>query len=194
MADPTADDVALAIVNRALSRIGEPTITSLADGSRAATVASLHYEPTVREMLRSVRWTFATARVALEEPDEDPASTAGFLYAFVLPDGLILPIEIETELEDPTPFRIEGRLLFTNEEDPILVYIERADELIWDDLFASVVELRLASKIAFELSGKADLSAALFREASMILSDARRATLFESRSDASGAALWTDSL
>ena len=180
----------LEIVNRALSRLGEPAITSLDEDSRDARTASLHYEATAREILRSVPWTCAKRRSTLVLADPQPDDAAGYSAAWSVPTGTLLLLELASGEE----WIAEAGLLFTDDEAPILLNVWRAPESAWDDLLASSIELRLASKLALEVTSKPDLSASLFKEASLILSDARRTSLFESHAAPSGGQLWTDSL
>ena len=53
------------VVQAALHRLGEETITSLTDGSAAALVATSNYEGIVRAALTKHAWSFATSITAL---------------------------------------------------------------------------------------------------------------------------------
>lgn len=77
----TATDLA----NLALSKIGEPMIEDITDtGDRVARLALLHYEPTLREVLRAHFWGFA---MVVTSPD---AAVHRFLTFDVLGNGVLI--------------------------------------------------------------------------------------------------------
>jgi hypothetical protein len=65
------------------------------------------------------------------------------------------------------------------------------DTSIWDDLFTDAFILRLASKIAFPLTGKWDLAQSLQAEYAVVIGDARRASSQEQELD-EGDQPWTE--
>jgi hypothetical protein len=105
-----------------------------------------------------------------------------------LPSALILALDLVSEEE----YLLEGQYLYTDDPAPVLRHISRIDEAGWDPLLAEVVELRLASKLALELSNKPELGQAFLQEATLMLADARRLSLFEHASPAKGKPYWTE--
>lgn len=192
MAATATETQALAIANRALARLGEQRMSLWGETSRNGQAVALHYEPTVAELLRTVPWTRSRTRAALALVTVQPVTAllAGFTAAWNLPTGCVMALDLASGL----PYLIEGAVLLTDDPAPTLLYVYRSAtaELTWDALFTAAVELRLASKLAFELTAKPELGTLLFQEAAAILNDARRVSLFEAKSSSSGAALWTD--
>ena len=61
------------ICNSALVKIGEPTITALDQGGKAASTCNELYEKLRDELLRRHQWNFAVARAKLARLSETPA-------------------------------------------------------------------------------------------------------------------------
>jgi hypothetical protein len=56
----------LELCNVALAHLGEARISGLTDNAATARACAMHYEPVLKEVLRSHRWNFAVRRVAVE--------------------------------------------------------------------------------------------------------------------------------
>jgi hypothetical protein len=232
--------VQLDIINRALRRIGEKPITSIADDSKAALAAVAHYTATVREILRLIEWTCAVMRSQLTYPDADheSASTSDPADAWTTPELKAANVgdlwdqtdtgyrmeyqetseevygwvninltDFEYEYDVPADclrvlelfqggerqdYQIEGVVIYTDADEPVIRYIGNITESAFDDMLAAAIELRLASKLAYELTNDDAKSQRLFQEAAAIIADARRETLAEARpGDPDGEPLWT---
>lgn len=143
------------ICNRALGRLGEQRILTMADAGTSGRACQLHFEGTRDEVLRSHRWNFATTRVALSRLSPDPPF--GWAYRYGLPADFIRALEVNgTEDEGGCPWAIEGGALMTNEESINLIYIRRETNVArWDSLFCEAITLKLAMKLATVLRGSA---------------------------------------
>jgi hypothetical protein len=76
--------------------------------------------------------------------------------------------------------RRERICIFTDEEDAAAQYVYREeDPTAWDDLLRSAVFLKLASDIAFDVTGKTDLAQAVFQEFAQAYQVARQIALGE---------------
>lgn len=147
------------ICNMALSGLGLAAISSLTEASAEAVQCNLHFEPARDAVLRDYPWNFATKRFALTESGEvtPPAGVWGFAYT--LPPDCLTAREIVVAAGDAPPFAIEaissglGRILYTNEEDAVLLYTARITEpTLFDPKFVEALRWNLASQICMPLT------------------------------------------
>lgn len=127
------------VLNAALTRIGEPPITSLSGGSVAAKIANENYELTVEAHLSVYPWKRAskTEQLARLDPDEVGEPPEPWTAAYQLPSDLT---EIRTVKVGgyPIPYEIHGdKVLCDADEadDVILHYVWRAAEADWPAWF-----------------------------------------------------------
>lgn len=169
--DLTGGQVAanLAVVNRALVRIGAQTIANLAtDQGREATAARLVFEAELLSVLRDHPWAFATAYVTptLVDGAVDDATNFDWQYCYRVPttptvvfwrriarEGVGRRVDL-----NPATFRIgkdaTGGLLFTDEIDPVFEVTVRPDGCVAaaDSLFQDAFAWRLAAALAPSLA------------------------------------------
>lgn len=171
--DPTGLDIStgsaeanVAAVNRALLRIGANTIANLGtEQSREAEAARLIFEEELVSVLRDYPWAFCTEYTT-------PALIAGtatvpvnedWQYSYRLPSNLVALRRITTGLKrlfdpNPTMWRLgtdlTGRLLWTDEIDPIIEYTQRLPDCVLraDPLFRDAFGWRLAAALAPSLA------------------------------------------
>lgn len=132
------------IVNVALIALGEPTITSLEDDSKAARLANTLFTFVRDAVLEDNNWKAAKARASLAKLATTPVW--GFTAEFQLPSDFLRLVA----LEDPTlRYEIHGRKMLTDASTVNIEYIRRIDDPNEMD-----VSLRdaIASRLAFELS------------------------------------------
>lgn len=142
MASPYATNIE--VVQAALHRVGDSTISSLTDGSSGAQIAASNYEGIVASYLTMHAWTFATKTVNLTyvgEIDNDP-----YQHEFSWPTTVLNIREL----------RLDGRTLesgeFDIEDGRVLVFTDgalkasvtyRALENKWPADFSEAVVVRL---------------------------------------------------
>lgn len=131
------------VCNLGLSHIGaRAQINSISppDGSVESGLCARFYPLARREMLEAAAWSFATKRVALAQVTN---TSTVWLYAYAKPSDCIRALRIPplTMLEaqrdltlwaedvssigserSSTQFEVEGDVIFTNEEDAVLIY------------------------------------------------------------------------
>lgn len=153
------------LCNLALGHLGEGQITSLDEDTLAARACALHYGVTRDEMLRSHRWNFATARIALSRLEAVPAF--GWSYAFALPADFLRALEVnEEEAGDVTSgeWIIEGRNLLTDWDEVALVYIRQIEDVTqFDALFVKAFALKLAVELSETIRGTTGKTAELMQ-------------------------------
>lgn len=180
----------VSIANRALTKIGEGRITSLAQASESARVLNACFEQVRDAELRRRKWRFALARVSLAALADAPAF--GYTRQFQLPSDCLrvwsvgeiatgaFPDQLYTSL-DAEDYAIEGRVILTDLDAPLAIrYTQRVtDPVQFDAAFVEALAARLAYEIASSL-GKAgsDRDDAL-RDYKMALAEAVHANAIE---------------
>ncbi|QGY39665.1 hypothetical protein GM415_05880 [Pseudodesulfovibrio cashew] len=162
------------ICNNALLDLGEDSIMSLGDESKAAGLCN-HRWPAVRDaVLRTHPWNCAMTQAELA------AATAAPLwkceYKYTLPTDFLRIVRIVGQ--DSTPvmdWEIQGGIILCNEEAPIYIsYVRReTDPRQYDALLAETFSARLAATLAYPLSGSTSLAQACWRTYQDKLSEAR---------------------
>jgi hypothetical protein len=147
------------ICNRALTLIGEESITSLNDDTKRARVMKSLWETTHRALLRGYRWGFAMARAQLAALSTAPAF--GFTTSYQMPTALLRldmvgDIWVWSSTSFPAVpggiispngyFAVEGRLIMTNLAAPLNIrYVANiTDTNQFDALYAEALAAKLA--------------------------------------------------
>lgn len=172
--DPLAEDTGVgalaanvAVVNRALIRIGAQTIANLAtEQSREAEAARLIFEAELRSTLRDYPWAwatkYATGLTVVAGTPTVPLNN-DWIYAYRYPADAVFVRRIVTTTgraftPEPPQFRrgtdATGGLLLTNEATPTIEYTARIPNAILqaDDLFRDALAWRLAASLAPSLA------------------------------------------
>lgn len=188
------------LANRALSAVGQSRLQEGDKSSKSYLLIKKFYLQTMLESLEMIPWTSGKRRAKLIKADIENYSDFSSVYRLPPDCAKIM------ELTDKSYYIVEGKLLYTDAIDPILVYITNGrlpegQEISTDDypeykkteyeaMFYQAFELRLASKIALELSGKEKLHQMLLQEAAVIEEAAYRNTKTLSAGRKSGKEWW----
>lgn len=151
------------ICNMALSRIGQSPIEALTEASESARKCNQFYEHDRKIVLRRYPWPWATRRVELPKMADSPQD---YRYAYrypadccclrklysVEPDGRLRP------LPDFVSYKLvsdaSGLVIYTNEPRVIAEYTaDVKDVALMDETFCEALSWKLASSIAFKLTG-----------------------------------------
>jgi hypothetical protein len=143
------------ICNLALTRIGGGIISAIDEGTRAADLCLLHYDPSLNSLLRDHEWNFAKKRAVLALSPTAPVSE--YTYQFALPSDWLKTCRInEGYCED---YRIEGKMLLADVDTIRMEYVAKVtDPNLFDAEFVDVFAQRLAAEIAYPLSENSQLS------------------------------------
>lgn len=148
------------VCNIALKRLGADAIVAFDEGSSAASLCSVLYQPTVDALLREHQWNFAQIRVALAARTEGPAW--GYSTAYTYPTKpLCLKInetdpsdaeyDVENTIDDTGA--ITGKVIVTNETQLNIRYTGRIEDVSqWDASFVYAVAASLAVQMAIPLT------------------------------------------
>ena len=169
----TVANSAIDIASRALVLIGAEPITSFDSSSTEALVATNMYEDTVRAMLSTARWRFATEQAVLNQLSDAP--TGRFDIAHQLPSNLLVlhSVTINDRLID---FTVYGDKVFsdsTTTDTLIADYTFRADEIDFPSYFSLALEYSLASIFATSIARDDNLMQLMETKANLLMAKAR---------------------
>lgn len=153
------------ICNIALLRAGtSETISGLDQQNKQGRVANTFYAMTRDVVLADFDWNFARKRVALTPSGEAPPTN--WTFAFALPNDCLRPRRLVVagarapKVPQRIPYEISGRVLFTDEPNPELIYTRQVDESgLFDALFVSTLAWALVPDFVLALSLKSDMAA-----------------------------------
>jgi hypothetical protein len=193
------------LIDRALAKAGQNPLTDedIKNVSLNYETVKLFYLSTMLETLSSTDWTEAKTRKKLVEAEEENLTNYGFKY--LLPVDCAKPLQVQ----DNDLFIIEGKYLYTNRENAILLYItngriEKEEDFLieedfpdyqnlqYGDAFWEYIETRLASKIALKITGDIQLYQLLFSESQLLETEAQKTSRSQSRSKPKGNPYWSD--
>lgn len=138
---------AIKINSNALILLGHTPIASFSDAGSGAQVASNLYETSLRSMLSSHRWRFATKKAQLARLTAEPLNE--WQYQFQLPTDFIMLIDVF----ETSNFEIYGDKLYTNTTTAYIDYIYRVDEAYFPPWFTKALEFFLAAQYAIPVTG-----------------------------------------
>jgi len=187
------------IVNSALIKIGEQTITSLSDDRQQAQVARRQYPIKRDELLRMYRWNFAVARATLAPLAEKPAF--GFSNQFETPTDAIKIIGLYdgTQMDrnytgSHDVWKVEGTRILANSDSLSIFYIKQVtNPLNFDPIFVETLSWFLAADLAFNLTASADLVEVANQGFAQALRQARMNDAVEGTPEVLTASEWLDS-
>lgn len=150
------------ICNFALAHLAVGKTISNFDTDRTAEAAAcrLFYDQVREELLRSFPWPFAKRFAALAVVEEDPSDSWLFSYRYPTDALRLIDIFSGTRVDSrATLVRYHvgrdgtGKLIYTDQADAILNYIEDIDAPYFDPDFTSAFSYLLASRIAPLVTG-----------------------------------------
>ncbi len=169
----TVANSAIDIASRALVLIGAEPITSFDSSSTEALVATNMYEDTVRAMLSTARWRFATEQSVLNQLSDVP--TGRFDIAHQLPSNLLVlhGVTINDRLID---FTVYGDKVFsdsTSSDTLVADFTFRADEVDFPSYFSLALQYSLASIFATSIARDDRLMQLMETKANQLMAKAR---------------------
>lgn len=176
------------IANLALSRLGISQITSLTDNTIEAKQCNLMFEEVAKEVMTEGVFSSTIKRQALTQTSNTPAF--GFAYEFQLPTDpkclRVLNVSevvsttsstttiLDRDLRGQTDYRIEGDKLLANVsaiQIRYIAYLENSGD--YDEMLKKVIVSKLASELAYPLTGSAAVADKLERKYQMEFADAK---------------------
>lgn len=181
------------IVNAALIRLGETTVTALSDDTKPGRLANAIYADLRDAVTRAHPWNFALARAELTANASAP--TWGYANAYDLPgdpNHCLRVLAVDGEDEQAGRWTVEGRQILSNLSSPIrIIYLRRiSDPADTDPLFREALSARLARELAEALGKSTSLQQAMAELYDAKLREARSADGQEGTPDVLAAETW----
>lgn len=161
----------VSIASNALLLLGAQSINALDEDSDRASLASNLYNSIRDDMLRSHPWNCAVKRVVLAPDTETPA----FDYSaqFTLPSDWLKTISVGTEYSTPD-YKHESGKIMASGTSLALRYIFRNDvEATWDAMLVRAMELKMASEMAYPITGSASMADMMHQKLQQHMKQAR---------------------
>ena len=170
------------ICNEAMDLLGAATITALTENSKEARLCNRRFETVRDQVLRAHPWNAAITRKAL--PQDSAAPAFGFTYQYTLPTNpyclRVLSFwnaNVDNEIaayDSQNMFKVEGRKILTDESTCKIIYIGRVtDTEQYDSLLSSTIAHKLASEVAYAITGSNRIGQQMFQLYQSRLAEAR---------------------
>ncbi len=181
------------IVNAALIKLGEATITSMTENAKAARLANNVFEELRDAVLQAHPWNFALARASLAA--DAAAPVWGYGFAYVLPAAPAFCLRVLDIEDQAAEWRVEGRRILTDAGAPLRIrYIAQVtDPNQFSALFRECLAARLAAELAEPLKQSSTIAEAMRQLYERKLAEARTADAQEGTPEAIEAAEWLES-
>lgn len=130
-----------------------------------------------------------------------PDNLTLYAFAYVYPSDCLKMIKIPragaaADTDKGAMYTLEGRLIYTDEEDASLRYIHTCtgtnDPGLWDSLLQRAVYVYLAMTIAYDVTGKKDVQQSVLQEFALIQTSASKIGVSEGSEGFEEPVLWTD--
>lgn len=160
----------VSISNAALVRIGVNPITSLIENTDQARLCNMLFNQSIDYLLQTYPWNFALVRGSLAQSATAPLYT--YLYQYQLPTD---PYCLQVIAMNPdSEFKIEGRMLLTDESAVDILYIKRVlDMNELSALFIEALTFYLAGQLCLPLTNNKGMADAMFTQHQIALQKAR---------------------
>lgn len=169
-----ASDVS--IVNAALIKLGEATITALTEDSKPARLANAVYSDIRDAILSAHPWNFAIAEASLAADGTDPTWTYDYRYALPeTPVKCLRVLRIEDDDQEGVEWEVFGRYIYTDEGAPLRIkYLSQVtDAGQYPPHFVEVFAARLAAELAEALKQSSTMTQAMWELYERKLREAR---------------------
>lgn len=178
-----------AAINRALIKLGIPTIASDDDQSEPARKAKLVFDTLARAEIRKQAWSFAMTRIILAYNVAAPVY--GYLYAYDQPTDCARIVTIgdyyvfnygRAGTVDDAPYQLETKKILTNDAGPLKIrYIKDLSPTpsAWDPCFFEAFACALAVELTYTLNKVAQKRADMKADYKDAIREAKRCNAIE---------------
>jgi hypothetical protein len=192
------------LVNRALFAVGQEPLNpeDISYNASKWRIVKEYYIQTFLEALTEVAWTGGKKRLPLTIA-QGVENYTQYSTMYMLPLDCAYPLE----LQDNEYFIVEGRYLYCDTQDAVLLYISNGrkeppdlseedfpeyDPPEYEPKFYEFWEKMLAAKMSIKFSGKSELYNLLYQSAMIVKSEARKASLQAAAAKKNGNKWWTE--
>jgi len=179
MATTTTD-----VANIALLKLGEELIADLdSDTGRSGLAVAEVFVDTRNEVFRTLPWACLVKRANLVVSETTNYSEFDLIYT--LPADCLRALEISVDSASQNIiYRIEGPDLVTDEVDANLRYVAAVETpATWDATLLEAIAIKIATKIAYRITGNPNIAAAFLQEYIMTLAIAAKVAMTEGYED-----------
>jgi hypothetical protein len=168
------------VANAALGMICEQPLASIDDSTVAGGWVKRYFGDVVRQVLSRYPWRCARKRRVLQRDAEKPAFEWAWNYRLPADFLRVCALNgVEIGEASAEPFEIEGRVLLTNAPEARLVYVADVTGDVGafaqlDALCCEAIAVKLAQRLCYPLTAKAELSQSLAAEFERVMLAARQ--------------------
>lgn len=190
----------IAIVNRALVKVGQNRISSLDENSKSATSVRAVYDQVCNTLMQSYVWNFTKTRVQLAA--DTVAPLFGFQFRYRLPTGTLRVLGI-ADAQEPqrnytsslTAFKHEDEFIYTDAGAPLnLVICQKiTDTGKYPPDFCNLLALDIALDIFYDVTKGTERYAAIRQDRAVALRNAKMNHAIENSPEVMVASEWIDS-
>jgi len=179
----------ISICNNALNRLGANSITTFADGSKAANLCNVFYEQERKTMLRTFLWNFAVKRVVLSNNGNTPEF--GLAYEFDVPTDCLRTWKLENPY---VIWKEENGKILSSMEEIELYYIYDVDDVdSMSETFKNALEYKLASTLSYPLIQSSTIQSTMYSLYKEEIKDMRTVESQIGTPESANDNLWVDS-
>lgn len=150
----------VSICNRALASLGvKQRISSMSEDSEPARKCNLILDDLIEEVIRAYPWNCAQDRVSCAQSASVPEF--GYAYKYALPNDCLRVLQMENP---DSEFKIEGRMLLTDESNCKILYLKKTDDVnVLDSLCRAAISARLSAELAIPLTNSNSVQEAMWK-------------------------------
>lgn len=171
------------LFNLSCGMVGEKVnISSPTEESRPAELCNLYYPLVSKQIQSAARWGCTKEQAVLSRYSEQPAEgmplsnspPRRYRYSYNLPENILRPWNLDDYSMFETGTRNSKNLLFTNSEQPVLLYSKYQEnpEMFEPQLFTAIVA-GLAANIAIPLTSSSSLASNAQEQANALIVEAQ---------------------
>jgi hypothetical protein len=171
----------VSISNQVLIKLGKSTINSIDDPTEEARACKAVFSQSLDTLLQQHPWNFAMHRDTLAVLSETPEFEYNYKYQLPTDPHCLQVIEVDSNYE----YKIEGRLLFTDDSSVKLKYIKRVEDYNeLSPMFVEALTFYIAAQLAIPLVDKKPVKDAMNADYKYFLYQAK---LLDSAEDSASA-------
>jgi len=145
------------IANNALSYLSAGSIVNLNDDDAKARAINGIFDQAAKEVIRTHRWSCCIGRAQLSQLSASTLQSGnfGYAHAYQLPSDCLRILDINGEpwSEKAEFFDLNGRQLLSDLGEIFLRYVKWEDDVSqWDPLLADVISVKIAMKVARQIT------------------------------------------
>jgi hypothetical protein len=145
------------IANNALSYLSAGSIVNLNDDDAKARAINGIFDQAAKEVIRTHRWSCCIERAQLSQLSASTLQSGnfGYAHAYQLPTDCLRILDINGEpwSEKAEFFDLNGRQLLSDLGEIFLRYVKWEDDVSqWDPLLADVISVKIAMKVARQIT------------------------------------------